>query len=355
MKGVNRITYYDFADINYSSFFLSGFLKNQTKFDYEFAVSHSVPPLLREVLMDGEWRKILSFICLFKWQIAGGEHYFCIDLRDSSTPRTGMGYHIPLLEKVRYYFKVNHNLDDINNASGLRSLRNKIIPAYPFFPIRVPRLLPFLPIVTPSSAMDWPVRKAWRHIKGFRSLRPLEQLRRLRDVRKDLDIFFVIRISDQEHHHQAAKIRMGIVKELRRHSKINAKTGIVGNQNLRPDFWIDRLPRRTYLHDLSRAKLAIYVRGLHDCISFKFGELLALGKPIVGQTIVNNTDIIYSNPHFDEQFAYEAPKEIVAKAAELLAQPEKLAMLSKSNAEVFDSKFVPEAAVSEIIEKQLTD
>lgn len=306
--------------------------------------------------MEGEWRKIPSFIGLFKWEIAGGEHYFCIDMRDSSTPCTGMGYHIPLLEKVRYYFKVNHNLDDINNASRLRSLRNKIIPAHPFFPVRVPRLLPFLPMVMPSRAMDWTVQKAWRHIRQLRSLLPLEQLTRLRDVQKDLDIFFVIRVSDQEHHHQAAKIRMEIVKELKRCSKINAKTGIVGNQDIRrkhTDLWIDQSPRRTYLHDLSRAKLAIYVRGLHDCISFKFGELLALGKPIVGQKIVNNTDIIYSNPHFDEQFAYEDPQKIVAKAAELLAQPERLAMLGKSNAEVFDSKFAPEAAVSAIIETQV--
>jgi len=111
---------------------------------------------------------------------------------------------------------------------------------------------------------------------------------------------------------------------------------------------------RDYFRHLARSKVAIYVRGPHDGISSKLGQLLAMGKPIIGQTISNNKELYYQNPFFKEQFAYDDPEEIAGNVNELLKNPEKAALYAKANANTFDTKFSPEITVSNFIERLFT-
>ena len=141
------------------------------------------------------------------------------------------------------------------------------------------------------------------------------------------------------------------MKEIKNYSNINSVVGFAGYKvpGKYAEYQLKPFSLKNYLGCLARSKTAIYVRGLHNCLSFKFGQLLSLGMPIVGQTIKNNRDNIMSNKYFNEQFAYNNPKEIAQEIAKLLINPVKQKELSISNANIFDAKFSPRVIVSDIL------
>lgn len=350
----NHIIYYDFNDLNYSSYFLTGFHQNTETFPYKFSVSKTIPPLLFDQTMGGKWKDILFSICLFKAELPNKEFYFCIDAHDSceANPNRGNGYHLPLLKKVKYYFKVNYNIDAINSDPNLAEFANKIIPSLPCFPIKCPKLLRYFPRMVPCSTVAWTMRDAKLRMKLFKTMLSIEQIRQMRNSEKDRDIFFVVRFWDEENHSADNEFRYQIMKEIQKYSNICSFVGFASHEKIPgkyADLQVKPYSLKEYLSCLSKARVAIYVRGLHNCLSFKFGQLLLLGLPIVGQTIYNNRDNIMNTDYFNEQFAYDDPKAIVRGAIELLENPEKQITLGVSNANIFDTKFPPKAVVSDIL------
>ncbi len=355
MRSNDHIIYYDFNNLQYSSYFLTGFHQNTETFLYKFIVSKKVPPLLFDQIMGDKWKEILFSICLFKAKLPNEEFYFCIDTRDScdANPNKGNGYHLPLLKKVKYYFKVNYNIDAINNDLNLREFAHKIIPALLFFPIKCPTLLPYFPKIIPCSAVAWTMRDAVRRVRMLKGMLTLEQIRQMRSSEKNLDIFFVLNFYNQKVHSADNVLRYQIMKEIQKYPNINSLVGFASHKKIVPDKYADLQLKpyslKEYLGCLAKSRIAIYVRGLHNCLSFKFGQLLLLGMPIVGQTIHNNKDNIMNNKYFNEQFAYDNPKAIVQEAIKLLDNPDKQMALGESNANVFDAKFTPKAVVSDIL------
>jgi|WetSurMetagenome_2_1015567.scaffolds.fasta_scaffold30787_2 hypothetical protein len=350
----NHIIYYDFNNLNFSSFFLTGFHHNTETFPYKFIVSKTTPPLLFDQTMDDRWKEILFSICLFNVKLPNEQFYFCIDTRDSceACPKRGNGYHLPLLKQVKYYFKVNYNLDAINNDPNLAEFSNKIVPTFPFFPIKCPNLLRYFPRFIPCSTMAWTMRDAVIRIKTFNNMLSLEQLRQMRNSEKDLDVFFVVTFYDDKEHSADNELRYQLMKEIQKYPNISSFVGFVSYKKIPgkyADLQIKPYSLKKYLSCLAKSRIAIYVRGLNNCLSFKFGQLLLLGMPIVGQTIHNNKDNIMTNDYFNEQFAYDDPKAIVRRIIELLENPSKQITLGQSNAKVFDTKFTPKAVVSDIL------
>ncbi len=351
MKRKNHITYYDFNDLRYSSYFLTGFYHNSEIFSYRFNVSKAIPILFYDQAMTGKWRENLFSICLFKVKTQNDEFYFCIDTRDSCERKRGNGYHIPLLKKVKYYFKVNYDRDAVNSDPGLAKFANKIIPSLPFFPIKCPKLLQYYPRIIPRGKIAWTMKDTARRIKAYNDILSLEQIKQMRNSQKDHDIFFVTRYYNEEIHSADNEFRYQIMKEIKNYSNINSVVGFAGYKvpGKYAEYQLKPFSLKNYLGCLARSKTAIYVRGLHNCLSFKFGQLLSLGMPIVGQTIKNNRDNIMNNKYFDEQFAYNNPKEIAQEIAKLLINPVKQKELSISNANIFDAKFSPRVIVSDIL------
>ena len=345
----NQITYYDFNDINYSGYFLTGFIQNERLFGYGLKVSKKIPALLFDPAMGGPYKKTLPQICLFGARIDRREFYFCIDCRDScSSDPERLGWHLPLLEKVRFYFKVNYNEDVIRNDHRLAA-RDNIIPVPLFFPLKPPRTLPFFQRVLPNSAINWSLRDTWARFRKLSVLPGPEDMGRLRRTQKDLDVFFVTRFYGQEHHSAHNHYRLRIMKEIKKHPDIVSMVGMTSDEKLRDEFSgfeMKALPLRVYLKNLARARIAIYVRGLHDCISYKLGQYLALGLPIVGQPILNNRKMLYEKDRFPEQFAFDDPVEIARRIVRLLNDPEELKTLGDINAKTFDACFTPARVVS---------
>ena len=154
-----RIIYYDFAALAYSSFFVNGFIDNEREFGYRFSLSRRVPSIVRDNKeMQGPWTGLLASIMIFEVVEQDRTSWFCIDGRDGSRRgvQHGEGYHVPLLERVDRYFKVNYVLDDILADPVLEKYKAKIVPAAPFFPLRVPLTRTRLPRL-------WPVPSAQGH------------------------------------------------------------------------------------------------------------------------------------------------------------------------------------------------
>ncbi len=355
-KPNTRILFYDFADINYSSYWLAGLIENQNRYNYQFSVSRAAPADLLSYRASNELKKNLFSISIFEAQVDGDRFLFCIDAHDNAAYESG--YNLPLLETVRYYYKVNYNAAAIHSDPVLRTYVHKIRPAQPNFPVRLANPLRMLPRPVPNQTMDWDFLKMKQRAKRVFDMRSLADLRAMRQTPKDIDVFFAVAYYHKQEHSGITEARREIVERLFDHPDINAVVGLVSYQPLPPELahlHIDRFDEKTYLNNIARAKTAIYVRGPHECHSFKFGELLAMAKPIIGQTILNNPEEFYNYPCFDEQFAYETPQQIVERIAALIEEPEMLQRLTQTNARIFDEFMVPQVATARILQDIIPD
>jgi hypothetical protein len=349
-----QITFYDFENVEISriSNYLNGFFSNPKKHLYKFSVKRATPPILMHKSTQGEWRRFLNAIGIFDVRHGGKRFYFCIDRRDHSSNYMGEGYQLPLLKEVRYYFKTNYNQEAIHNDPELYRFRDKIFPAGPTFPIRINNMLPFLPRIISDK------RARMDRLHLMRKVPHLDELRRMRQIKPDLDVFFVMGYYHNPNQKEQNEFRYEIIRELENHDPKNKVIGFVTKKKL-PEkyarFAKNPYSMKEYLYNLARSKVTIYTRGPHNGISSKFGQLLALGKPVIGETIFNNKKQLYANKHFDEQFAYESPKEIAQHVIMLLKNPLKLSQLAVANAQTFDTQFTPEINAANIIETLFLD
>ena len=349
-----EIIFYDFENVEISriSFYINGFILNQKKFGYKFSISRLTPSILASKSMEGDWRRFLFCKGIFEVRSGGNSFFFCIDRSDHSTNYMDEGFHLPLLRVVKYYFKINYNKEAIYSDPDLCDFREKILPAGPSFPIRIDNTLSFLLRIILSKRSFWATESAKDRLRNIARHPKIRTFRKKRRIKADIDVFFVMNYYDHNSQRERNDFIYEVMEELESHNHRKIVTGFVSLKKLPGKF--ERLTKKpydmkTYLNNLARSKVAIYVRGPHNGISSKFGHLLALGKPIIGQSIVNNKEQLYCNDYFDEQFAHDTPKEISDHVKKLLNQPQKLALLGEANANTFDTRFTPEITTTNII------
>ncbi len=353
-KEITEIIYYDCGELTAISFYINGFLSNQKEYNYKFIIKRDRPYFLNQSSLIGEWGKFVFRLGFFEFKNRNNNFFFCIDRSDHSSNYMNEGYIIPVLEIVKYYLKTNYNAIEIDSDPGIKKFREKIIPIGPSFPLYIENMIRFMPRIVPGKNNNWTVKESKERINlMFRNPR-LSYLKHLRKTETDLNIFFVMPYYPT--HKILNEFRFEVMKALQNLVKTNVIIGFAPTQKLPENHQYLVQPvyeMRDYFRHLARSKVAIYVRGPHDGISSKLGQLLALGKPIIGQTIHNNKELYYQNQFFNEQFAYDDPEEIARHVRELLQDPEKAASFAEANANTFDTKFSPEISVSKIIEKLL--
>lgn len=349
---ISEIIYYDCGEVTAISFYINGFLANQKKYNYKFIIKRDRPYFLKQSSLIGEWGKFVFRLGFFEFKNGSNSFFFCIDRSDHSSNYMNEGYIIPILEIVKYYFKTNYNAGAVDNDPGIKKFKEKIIPIGPSFPLHIDNMIRFMPRIIPGKSNNWTFKESKERLNLlFRNPR-LNYLRRLRNIETDLNVFFVMPYYPM--HKILNEFRFEVMKALQANVKTNLILGFAPTQKLPENhqYFEQRVyEMRDYFRHLARSKVAIYVRGPHDGISSKLGQLLAMGKPIIGQTVHNNKELYYQNPFFNEQFAYDDPEEIARHVNELLQQPERAALFAKANANTFDTKFSPEKSVSKIIEK----
>lgn len=351
-SATSEIVYYDIDRLDRLSYYITGFQMNQRKFNYTFRVKRKLPAFLKTAPFTGKWQYYLFAVGLFRYRSRDAEFYFVIDRSDHSTNKMNEGYLLPLLNKVAFYFKVNYNPDFARTDPEVSRFTQKIVPLSPSFPIRVPRIWPFLPFALPIGSDRKGIRRPRERMNHLTKIPSLAMFRDWRKVAPDLDVFFILYYYGQSHHSPIVDFRTRIMMELAKRSHLKSLIGFVSNTEMPPQY--EALRQKPfgmieYLKQVARSKVAIYVRGPHDGISSKFCQLLSMGKPIVGQTIANNRELLCKNRFFERQFAFDEPEALVARIEALLKQPDEVEALAQANAETFDRYLTPEAAVSGIL------
>jgi hypothetical protein len=322
-------------------------MENQDRLGYSFEVARAMPETLgltaaqRESLASGFFRYVAN----------GEQLFFCIDRADSNYSISAPD--LTTLAAVDIVFKANYHPENICSKIADDSLRARLIPISHSFPIALTRPDRYALNTLPTRT-DWSLEKARSRLRYL--MRPsepnLEEFCKRRHVSGDLDVFFVAAYYPQAHHADTSRFRAEIVRGLKALRGRKIETGLVSDAALPPqwsDLQVPRLDISDYFSKLQRSKVAIYVRGPHDCISSKFGQLLALGKPIVGQALENCRRELMPNPYFDQQFVHRTPEGIVAAVDALLNDVEAMEAWGKSNARVFDRTLKPRAAVDHML------
>ncbi len=354
MRPTRTITHYDYCNLNYSSYFLAGLLEAQEAFGYDFVVSKQTPRELVEAC-GSPWREKLLYVPLFHVTDDGDHFSFCIDALDSShvdSDRTP-GYCLPLLERVRYYFKMNYDEAEIWRDDRLRQYVGRIHPIKPCYPVRPPRLWPFRPRLRPNTAMSWTTRCARERARILANLPPLSDFLQLRQAPKDCDVYFVVAYWGANHE-DANHFRLDVMERLQRAKGVDAVTGFASETPLPARFERYRKPfsgLREHLRRMAGSRVALYVRGMHGCLSFKLSQQLGLGLPVAGQRLENDGAAFYRLPRFDTQYAYEEPASLVARVVELLGHPDERAALGEVNARTFDAHLTPLACMTEALSR----
>jgi len=336
---VKSITHYDVTNLDYSGYFAVGLRANARNLGYRYNVSRTLPTRLSEAAAVTPG---METIAIFEAKTSDQQFWFCIDGHDINS-----AYRIPILEHVQYYFKVNYDREAITSNEELEAFQHKILPTGPSFPIRVPRWQ-----YRPSlSGTRWEYRRNWGRLCHLSRLGTLERLIHYRTEPKTRDVAFIVPYYNENQHTQANEFRYEVMEQLGRRANLHADYGFVGH--VVPDkfkkYHVERVSPQNHLQRLASSRVAIYVRGLHDCVSYKFGEMLSLGLPIAGQTVRSNSEMLGGYPHFTEQFSYDEPDALVDRVEELIADPDSRSSIACSNMNIFDAHLSPVAVTREIL------
>ena len=346
-----QITFYDTrpdaANLKSLSFYLNGFAENQNRLGYTFEIEHAIPNTLGLTKAQSE----SLAIGFFRYASNAEQLFFCIDRADSNY--SIIEPDLAMLAAVDIVFKANYHPENIRSKISDDSIRERLVPISHSFPIALTHTNRFAFKISPTRP-DWSIKNARNRLRYL--IRPTEPNLDVfcgqRDLPDELDVFFISAYYHQAHHAETSRFRAEVVRGLRALRGRKIEAGLVSDSAL-PSEWSDlRAPRldiSDYFSKLQRSKVAIYVRGPHDGISSKFGQLLALGKPIVGQTLENCRRELMSNPYFDQQFIHRTPESIVAATDALLNDAETMEAWGKSNAMVFDRTLKPRAAVDQML------
>lgn len=357
---MRKITYLDFTNINYASYFLTGLIENEEAFNYRFVVTKQVPKLFEDLGLDTKWlvHHPPPVQSIFRYEGDGRDFYFCIDAGDpNGEDPEQIAYYAPLLERCDYYFKINYKRDAIAADERLAPYAHKIHPVPIGFPIQVPRRRQFLPKFTPFGGRRWSREGARRRIRELRQTPPLDYFRQLRHVERDLDLFFVSIYYPENMHPEEDQWRLAVIEELAQHKQLNAMMGFASHAEKLPGeyapYRVRRMPFDEYMQQLARSKISLYVRGTHGCLSWKFGHLMSLAKPIVGQTLLNNRENMYQYDCFNEQFAYDDARVLAERVVALLEDPAEMARLEDINLRTFEQQLAPGIVTRGILERLL--
>ena len=364
-----QLTFYDTSRVYYASYYLQGFGELAKNGKIQLRVAHSLPARLKASIQDADWQHLLFAMALFKYQQGNHEWYFCIDTHDINSVclmNHKGGYHLPLLQSVDVYFKVNYNPDHIDSTPALKYFNRKILSISPFFPVRpesflslsrrillTPKLFGFKPSVNHNLPYKNYLTDARLRLRDLKNHQLFEKILAHRATPKDIDIFFITSFRHGSRHAEAMEHRYQVIKKLS--SLISLKTAIgFSSEKLLPEKYAKvtypRLSQEAYLESLARAKVFIYTQGIAGCLSSKFGLAMALGVAVIGEPLANNPELLIKNPHLKEQFYYSDPDEIVGHAVHLATNPEQACRLSALNAAMFDNQLAPRPTAEYILQ-----
>lgn len=331
---MTRIVHFGLSDLAYCGYFLHGMAGLADSYDLHLRTDLRVPDWLSAAAGGHEHMPMIS---VFEVTEGSTKTRFCIDTHDKASV-----IHPGLLDAVDVYFKASYQPEALagldlsdDHASRVVSLRA------PYMPVAA-RGWNLRPRLQAAPSMGWTRRSAARRARQLRQFPSMDKVRSLRGTPKERDLLFVMMIYRQPHHRPVNEFRYEVVRQLRANRDINAMVGLVGHLDEKyAELAVDRVHPAEHLRRLAASRIGVYVVGTHDCLSFKFCEMMALGLPIVGQPVMQDVDYFNSLPGIAEQFQYNNPDDLVRAIEETLASPNVYEKTAESNRELFDSQLAP--------------
>ena len=355
---MTTITYFDLASEYYMAYPLDGLLMGADGRGWKFRIAKKPPSILCDIDLPRKDTERLFALGIFQVSSGTCTKWFCIDAHDNSAPE---GYFGPVLEKFEHYFKLNYDPSVFVKDPELARFKAKIHPLGCTFAIRPARPWLFLPRLTPCKAYGWNWFSIKRRLRSLQRNPSLQWYRDLRLRRPDKDVFLVRRYYHESGHFQSNLNCLRIFESVKKMSSVSGYMGFTAKSGAMPEDFRkyalgpDRL-MRDHLFLLARSRVCIYMPGTYNCLSFKFGQYLALGKPIVGLKLP-----FWPVPEMDEddkklleeQFCCTEPEQIAAKVLELLRDTKRLDFLKANNIRIFERYFSPQSVARGILNRVL--
>lgn len=355
---MNTIIYYDLASEYYLAYPLCGLMAEAPKYGCRIRVSKQPPSLFSGLPLTERDTSRLFALGIFRVITEKGSRWFCVDAHDDSGPD---GYFRTVLNRVDYYFKLNLNPAAFAQTPTLARLRRKVESLACTFAVRPPKPWLFLPRLTACPAYAWNWLSVKRRLRALQRIPDFRWHAALREERPEHDVSFVRRYYREPEHAASNELYCRIFDSMK---ALNGVSGTLGFTGLAPDV-PERFrrhacggerPYRDHLREAARSRVGLYAPGTYNCLSFKFGQYLALGKPVVGLKLpfepapeMDGAD----KALLEEQFCCREPEEIPAKVAELLRDPARQERLRAGNLRVFERYFSPRAVANRILSRVL--
>lgn len=355
---MTTITYYDLASEYYMAYPLDGIMAEAPARDCAIRISKSAPSVLKGVVLPSKDMARMFALGLFQVNSETTSKWFCIDAHDDSGPE---GYFRPILERVNHYFKLNCNLTAFARDPTLDRLKWRIHSLPCLFAVRPCKPWRFFPRLRPCAVYGWNWFSVKRRLRAFQRVPTLQWHRSLRSLPADQDVFLVRRYYREPEHARSNELYCRIFECLKGVGKFSGAIGFTGTSLDTPErlrghaFGQDR-PYRHHLSLIARSRVCIYAPGTYECLSFKFGQYLALGKPIIGMRLPfwPGADMEKGDKELlEEQFCCTEPEEIPVKLTELLRDPNRLDFLKTNNTRIFERYFSPRSVAHEVLRRVL--
>lgn len=344
---MTTIVHYGLCDLAYCGYVLNGLADVAAGRGLRLRTELRVPDWLSRAAGGHEHMPMIS---VFEVCDGGSTTRFCVDAHDKAHV-----LHTGLLAVVDVYFKANYQPDALDAMGLPGDLADRVVPLRtPFMPISTD-VWSLRPRLQPEPSMGWTRRSAARRARQLRQFPTMERVRALREAGKERDLLFVMKIYRQPHHKPINDFRYEVARRLLANRDINAIVGLVGHlEGKYAELAVERVRPAEHLRRLASSRVGVYVVGTHNCLSFKFCEMMALGLPIVGQPIVHDSVHFSSLPGLAEQFQYGDPDELVKAVEDTLATPDVYKKTAESNRQLFDEHLTPAHAAERILGHVLT-
>ncbi len=292
-------------------------------------------------------------ILLVRYTSGGRSRFGVLDLGDSPDPAFEYSYRRDLIPHVDAYFKANLDREALRRDPFLRQYDAKVFDVPFFFAVR-PRIRPGL--IRAASMRHNPLATAAAMVDTARTLRatiPLRFLERERRRPKSRDYTFLVTYYSHRDHEQDNEFRLELIRKLREDRSLNGVAAFASSSPLPGPYsaystGFVSLAQLLAMYAASR--VAVYVRGLHGCLSFKLGQYLALGLPVVGQTITLDNQFARGIPAASEQFSATTADEIVRGVRNTARAPDEVRdQIGLANLEYFRNTVSPAKAAEFVI------
>lgn len=331
-KNAGVITFYDNEqNFLYFSNYLEGFLNLQCKFQWKSAEDS------KRINMD----KIPKGVMVFSYKKNREELIFCIDTND--TPFV----HEYSLSQSNIYFKVNKH-KNLEYAENVHSCS----PCFPVSGVnRSAALRHALFNYLSKKGSKEQIKLRLKHL--YHS--PSEAFyRELRTKQNKYSVFFVTGLYPEAVHNEHNEFRYELVRALKKNvgSYTNSKIGLVANDNTEKrfsDMLVPRVKVKQHLINMAESKVNVYVRGVHDCISFKFPQIMAMGGVALGQKVYTEGAHINKIPRKDDLFSFESIEEIVKSVAKVLNNEDLMSSVGTANSKYYDDSLSVIATVQDVL------